>query len=769
MRLNMRIKTFYTISILLLFIMSIKANAQITYLQVSNQTSSSATVSWNSSDSVDACVYYGLTTALGDSANDVMIDDVHFVQISGLLLDTTYYYEIRSGDEYDNNYGSYYTFRTMKVGTGVPYLIYGTVYSTDSITPAERILSSIVVKGSGNTLTYPLGDLTDSDGIWYLNLGNLKDTSTNDVFSYSIGDTIILKLYGGNDGMASSMIIIDGSEPQDCGTLTLDTSTTPHVMFPTVPTQNQSNVSSDANMAAYFDVELDEVSLNDSTILVYGNYSGYKEGIISYNPIGNEVTYDPLSGYFPGEIVTVILTTGIKSITGATLENPVIWTFTVEATDGKGIFQEAEFVDVGVSAFRIRAADIDNNGAIDLVSACHSTECSKLSVTLNSGLGQFGTPIILPTTRPFGVVASDLNGDGLIDLAAANENEFTATIFENIGDSTFTNAGTYTVDNNPRYIEAADFNGDGKIDLVTGNNLGNSVSVLINTGNGNFSSHVDYEAQSIDCRPDAIFTGDYDNDYDIDIATICRAASAIAVFLNDGNGGFDSCSITYGFGYQPRSLYATNFNSDNVLDIVVANSGGLTSYRDSSVTIVSGNGDGTFSAHNEILVGWGPMFVCAADIDNDDDQDIAVNINYADTGDTYVSVLNNDGGWNLSHGDTVFFSGGMGLVTADFNNDGAIDLAGSSTGVGILWNINSEFILGDANNDSTINIFDITHLISYLYLNGDIPEPLEIASGDVNCDCVINIFDITCLITNLYIGGCEPCSIDDWMDACGTP
>jgi len=755
---------------LMLILVSSSLFGAINNQQTSNQTSSSATVSWVSSNTVDASVYYGLTTALGDSAKDTIVDEIHYVQITDLLPDTTYYYEIRSGDEYDNNEGSYYTFQTMKVGTGVPYLIYGTAYLTDSITPAERIISSAVVKGSGNSLSYSLSDLTGSDGIWYLNLGNLKDTSTNDVFSYSIGDTIILNLYGGNDGVASSTIIIDGSEPQDCGTLILDTSMTPHVMFPTIPTQNQPNVSADPDIVVYFDVELDESSLNDSTILVYGNYSGYKEGIISYNPVGYEVTFDPLIDFFPGEIVTVILTTGIKSTTGATLENPVLWTFTIEATDGKGIFQEAEFVEVGVSAFRIRAADMDNNGAIDLISACHSTECSKLSVTLNSGLGQFGSPIILSTTRPFGVVASDLNGDGLIDLAAANENEFTATIFENIGDSTYANIGTYTVDNNPRYIEASDFNGDGKIDLVTGNSEGNSISVLLNTGDGNFTSRIDYEAQDINCGPDAIYTGDYDNDYDIDIATICRAASAIAVFLNDGNGSFDSCVITYGFGYYPRSLYATNFNTDNILDIVVANSGGLTSYRDSSVTIVSGNGDGTFSAHNEILVGWGPMFVYAADIDNDDDQDIAINIDYSDTDDKYVSVLNNEGGWNFGYGDSVFFSsGGMGLVAADFNNDGAIDLARSSTGVGILWNIKSTFSVGDANNDSTINIFDITHLISYLYLSGDLPEPLEIASGDVNCDCVVNIFDITYLISYLYLEGPPPCSINDWMDACGTP
>ena len=62
---------------------------------------------------------------------------------------------------------------------------------------------------------------------------------------------------------------------------------------------------------------------------------------------------------------------------------------------------------------------------------------------------------------------------------------------------------------------------------------------------------------------------------------------------------------------------------------------------------------------------------------------------------------------------------------------------------------------GDCNNDGTINIFDITHLIGYLYLEGDPPDPM--ASGDVNCDETINIFDITDLIAYLYLSGAPPC------------
>jgi hypothetical protein len=62
---------------------------------------------------------------------------------------------------------------------------------------------------------------------------------------------------------------------------------------------------------------------------------------------------------------------------------------------------------------------------------------------------------------------------------------------------------------------------------------------------------------------------------------------------------------------------------------------------------------------------------------------------------------------------------------------------------------------GDCNNDSIINIFDVTQLIGYLYMEGDPPDP--IASGDVNCDTTINIFDVTHLISYLYLSGPPPC------------
>jgi len=74
---------------------------------------------------------------------------------------------------------------------------------------------------------------------------------------------------------------------------------------------------------------------------------------------------------------------------------------------------------------------------------------------------------------------------------------------------------------------------------------------------------------------------------------------------------------------------------------------------------------------------------------------------------------------------------------------------------------------GNVNGDSTINIFDATYLISYLYIEGTPPIPYELCNGDPNNDCVCNIFDITYIIDFLYRSGPPPATCEDWMSHCG--
>lgn len=76
---------------------------------------------------------------------------------------------------------------------------------------------------------------------------------------------------------------------------------------------------------------------------------------------------------------------------------------------------------------------------------------------------------------------------------------------------------------------------------------------------------------------------------------------------------------------------------------------------------------------------------------------------------------------------------------------------------------------GNANADATINIFDVTYIISFLYMSGPSPSPYALCNGDPNNDCTCNIFDVTYIISFLYMDGPPPCTCEEWLSACGPP
>ncbi len=64
------------------------------------------------------------------------------------------------------------------------------------------------------------------------------------------------------------------------------------------------------------------------------------------------------------------------------------------------------------------------------------------------------------------------------------------------------------------------------------------------------------------------------------------------------------------------------------------------------------------------------------------------------------------------------------------------------------------YMCGDADRNNSINILDISYLVSYLYKSG--PAPLPEIAGDVNASGDCNLLDITYLISYMYKGGPAP-------------
>ena len=85
-------------------------------------------------------------------------------------------------------------------------------------------------------------------------------------------------------------------------------------------------------------------------------------------------------------------------------------------------------------------------------------------------------PAVPVGTDPDAIVAGDFAGDGKLDLAVANDGSNAVSILMGNGDGTFQPAVDYTVGNDPVAIVAGDFNGDGKLDLAVANWVDGTVS-----------------------------------------------------------------------------------------------------------------------------------------------------------------------------------------------------------------------------------------------------------------------------------------------------
>jgi len=196
----------------------------ISYVSSTIITDQSFTVSWITNNNSTGEVHYGISPAnLNKIAYDIrgnsIIDDTHYVTISGLTPATTYYYDVHSNGIIDNNNGIHYLTTTGPT-LAIPDsdTAYGKVYLPNGITPAVGCIIYITLKdGDGlNDLgqASPLSSLVDSAGWWYWNLTDSRIQDLSKYFSYSAsGDKIQLEAMCPNDGTANLIVDTGNDSP----------------------------------------------------------------------------------------------------------------------------------------------------------------------------------------------------------------------------------------------------------------------------------------------------------------------------------------------------------------------------------------------------------------------------------------------------------------------------------------------------------------------------------------------------------------------------
>lgn len=136
--------------------------------------------------------------------------------------------------------------------------------------------------------------------------------------------------------------------------------------------------------------------------------------------------------------------------------------------------------------------------------------------------------------------------------------------------------------------------------------------------------------------------------------------------------------VNYTIGTNPSSVAVGDFNGDGQADLAVVNAGDPTKNDPGGVSILLGNGDGTFKSTINFSVGNNPRLVAVGDFDGDGKDDLAVLrpgvAGGSDKGDVTIFLSNADGTFRKGQQITTF-NNPAAIVTADFNSDGALDVA----------------------------------------------------------------------------------------------
>src|SRR5215472_11792190 len=292
------------------------------------------------------------------------------------------------------------------------------------------------------------------------------------------------------------------------------------------------------------------------------------------------------------------------------------------------------------------------------------------------------TPLFAPQTEyvaaskngPSSIAVGDFNGDGKLDLAVSNYGDNSLAVLLGNGDGTFQAPQTTPVGTNPAQVVVGDFNGDGKLDLAVSSIANGTISVLLGKGDGTFLPPLVTPAGP---NPWYFAVGDFNGDGKLDLAVDdygcsldCNSSpsNTVTVLLGNGDGTFlPGSSLTVGNG--PAGVAVGDFNGDGKLDLAVCD------LNVNTISVLLGNGDGTFQAPHTFAdpAMTHPYFVAAGDFNRDGKQDLVVS---NELGSPTIAVLLGNGDGTFQAGQSLAVDNDPVFVAvSDFNGDGAPDLA----------------------------------------------------------------------------------------------
>jgi hypothetical protein len=414
----------------------------------------------------------------------------------------------------------------------------------------------------------------------------------------------------------------------------------------------------------------------------------------------------------------------------------------------------------------VKLADLNGDGRLDILAGNvgvggHSAVLNALLARADGGFNVKTTPIGATLGD---ILISDFDHDGAVDVLVSSSGyqrhgssapptygEAQPTyLLRGRGDGTFQAANffTPTVPPTPRYVAAAiaDINGDGHLDLIasgsaqlpfTGENV-EFLDVYLGDGHGSFLA----QRRITGVIHGPITVGDLNGDGLADVVTSGPApgGGGLAILLS-GPAGLDLYGVVTAPGLNGNGIFAdvmiADIDGDGTADLITR------APFFQGVVILLGHGDGTFGEQRlvpipPVPIHFGTSVFTVADFNRDGSPDLAiVTTNGSGGGNSFdrVSILLNDGlggfGVPVQQFDADYLT--TGILAADFNGDGQLDLALSSNGANgengsirvVLANPDSSFapgrLFGVGNTYSNLRTAD---------LNGDGLPDLITSFGD---------------------------------------